>query len=148
MGPVGPLACADWFRGKETRGEQRKPAVLLVDDSPFFRNMLAPVLQAAGYRVTAAVGGREALDLIAAGNMFDIVITDIDMPEMDGYALAEKLRGTERSANLPIVGLSSTASVEGVQRGRDAGFYDIVAKFDRQGLIAAINEQTQVGQAA
>jgi two-component system chemotaxis sensor kinase CheA len=76
------------------------------------------------------------------------VVTDIDMPEMDGYALAEKLRTSERGATLPIIGLSSTASLEGVERARAAGFYDIVAKFDRQGLLAALNERAHVGHAA
>ncbi len=148
VGHFVPLAFADWFRGaKEGYGKARKPSVLLVDDSPFFLNMLVPVLQAAGYQVTPVAGGREAFDSFTR-NAFDLVVTDMDMPEMDGFALAEKLRSAERGATLPIIGLSSTASVEGVERARAAGFYDIVAKFDRQGLLAALNERANVGHAA
>jgi len=148
VGHFIPIAFADWFRGaKEGNSETRKPSVLLVDDSPFFLNMLVPVLQAAGYQVTPVAGGREAVDSFSRG-VFDLVVTDIDMPEMDGFALAEKLRTAERGATLPIIGLSSTASLEGVERARAAGFYDIVAKFDRQGLLAALNERAHVGHAA
>ncbi|MCC6203163.1 MAG: chemotaxis protein CheW, partial [Gammaproteobacteria bacterium] len=147
VGHFVPLAFADWFRGVETAIERRKLNVLLVDDSPFFRNMLAPVLQAAGYAVTSAANGREALDAISEAT-FDVVVTDIEMPEMDGYALAEKLRSSERWARLPVIALSSVASFDSVERGRAAGFYDIVAKFDRQGLVAAIHERSHTGQAA
>jgi len=148
VGHFIPIAFADWFRGaKEGSSETRKPSVLLVDDSPFFLNMLVPVLQAAGYQVTPVAGGREAFDSFTRG-VFDLVVTDIDMPEMDGFALAEKLRTAERGATLPIIGLSSTASLDGVERARAAGFYDIVAKFDRQGLLAALNERAHVGHAA
>jgi two-component system chemotaxis sensor kinase CheA len=147
VGHLLPLAFADWFRGKQA-GAARATSVLLVDDSPFFRNMLTPVLQAAGCKVSAAGGGREALDLIAGGGAFDVVITDIAMPDMDGFTLAENLRATERGAKLPLIGLSSNPSIEDVERGREAGFYDIVPKFDRQGLVAALKEQAEFGRAA
>ena len=67
---------------------------------------------------------------------------------MDGFAFAEALRADARTANLPVIALSSVLSAEAVERGRRAGFHDYVAKFDRQGLIAAIKEQTDVGRAA
>ncbi len=67
VGHFIPIAFADWFRGaKEGSSESRKPSVLLVDDSPFFLNMLVPVLQAAGYQVTPVAGGREAVDSVHA----------------------------------------------------------------------------------
>jgi two-component system chemotaxis sensor kinase CheA len=148
VGHFLPLAFADWFRGKEAGVVAVAPGVLLVDDSPFFRNMLAPVLQAAGYQVTCAASGAEALAKVQAGEAFDIVVTDIDMPEMDGFTFAEQLRARPQTAQWPIVGLSSTASAEDAERGRAVGFHDIVAKFDRPGLIAALKEQTVVGEAA
>jgi two-component system chemotaxis sensor kinase CheA len=148
VGHLLPLAFADWFRGKAEGAPARTPRVLLVDDSPFFRNMLAPVLQAAGYKVAAAGSGHEALELIEKGSAFDILVTDIDMPEMNGFGLVEKLRNGERPINVPVIGLSSNASVEDIENGRHAGFYDIVAKFDRQGLIAALKEQADIGRAA
>jgi two-component system chemotaxis sensor kinase CheA len=148
VGHFVPLAFADWFRGKTEHGQRKRPTVMLVDDSPFFLNMLTPVLQAAGYDVTAISRAHDALDLLTGGQHADVLVTDIDMPEMDGFALAEHLRADARTTHLPIVGLSSVISVEAVERGRQVGFHDYVAKFDRQGLIAALKEQTDAKVAA
>ena len=148
VGHFLPLAFEDWFRGKEQPARSAPRSLLLVDDSPFFRNMLTPVLLAAGYRVTAVVSAREALAMFAAGAVFDAVITDIEMPDMDGFELAEAIRRDPRTTELPIIALSSVVSVEAIERARQVGFHDYVAKFDRQGLIAALKEQTDVGRAA
>jgi two-component system, chemotaxis family, sensor kinase CheA len=148
IGHFMPLAFEDWFRRKEQTSAPRRRAVLLVDDSPFFRNMLAPVLQAAGFDVTTVGSGAEALAHVDGGGALDIVITDIEMPEMDGFALTQALRKHPRGAELPVIGLSSIVSAEAIARGREVGFHDYVAKFDRQGLIAALKEQSEFGRAA
>ena len=148
VGHFLPLAFEDWFRRKERPVEARSRAVLLIDDSPFFRNMLMPVLQAAGFAVSAVGSGREALALINEGRRFNVAVTDIEMPEMDGFEFAEALNADPRTAGLPVIGLSSVVSAEAIERGRRAGFHDFVAKFDRQGLIASLKEQTEVGCAA
>jgi two-component system chemotaxis sensor kinase CheA len=148
VGHFLPLAFEDWFRRKEEPSRARPRSVLLIDDSPFFRNMLTPVLQAAGYQVTAAGSAHEALAMLKDGATFDAAITDIEMPDMDGFEFAEAVRGDPRTADLPIIALSSVVSADAVERGRQAGFHDYVAKFDRQGLIAALKEQTDVGRAA
>jgi len=148
VGHFLPLAFEDWFRRKEAPARAKRQTVLLVDDSPFFRNMLTPVLQAAGYKVTAAASAAEALSLIKDGGAFDIVITDVEMPEMDGYQLAETLRADAQTAALPVIALASAVSAEAIERGRRAGFHDFVAKFDRQGLIASLKEQSELGQVA
>jgi len=148
VGHFLPLAFEDWFRRKEQPARTRPHSVLLIDDSPFFRNMLTPVLQAAGYVVTAAGSAPEALAILKEGAKFDVAVTDIEMPDMNGFEFAEAVRGDPRTAELPIIALSSVVSAEAVERGRLAGFHDYVAKFDRQGLIAALKEQTDVGRAA
>jgi two-component system chemotaxis sensor kinase CheA len=148
VGHFLPLAFEDWFRRKEQAPAAQSRAVLLVDDSPFFRNMLVPVLQAAGYAVTACASAPEALALLQEGARFDVAVTDIDMPDMDGFAFAEAVRADARNVDLPVVALSSVISAESVERGRQAGFHDFVAKFDRQGLIATLKEQTEIGRAA
>jgi two-component system chemotaxis sensor kinase CheA len=142
-----PLAFEDWFRRKE-QAAPRKRTVLLIDDSPFFRNMLGPVLQAAGYDVTAVASAAAALALIEEGRVFDVAVTDIEMPDMDGFQFTEAVRADPRCANLPVIALSSVVSPEALERGRRVGFHDYVAKFDRQGLIAALKEQTEIGRAA
>ena len=148
VGHFLPLAFEDWFRRKEQQVQHRPSTVLLVDDSPFFLNMLTPVLQAAGYVVTAAASARDALAILSEGEAFDVAITDIEMPDMDGFQFAEAVRGDPRTGHLPIIALSSVVSPEAIERGRRVGFHDYVAKFDRQGLIAALKEQTGVVRAA
>jgi two-component system chemotaxis sensor kinase CheA len=148
VGHFLPLAFEDWFRRKEAPARIKRRTVLLVDDSPFFRNMLTPVLQAAGFAVTAAPSAAAALELIKAGGTFDIVITDVEMPEMDGYELAEALRADPHTCELPVIALSSAVSAEAIERGRRAGFHDFVAKFDRQGLIASLKEQSELNRVA
>ena len=148
VGHFLPMAFEDWFRRKDQSSRSRSHSVLLVDDSPFFRNMLTPVLQAAGYAVTSTGSAREALAMLQSGRVFDVVVTDIEMPDIDGFGFAEALRADPRTAELPVIALSSQLSADAVERGREAGFHDFVAKFDRQGLIAALMEQTDVGHAA
>ncbi len=142
VGHFLPLAYADWFRGKDVKISDKERTLLLVDDSAFFRNMLSPVLKAAGYEVTAVSSGREALAILKKGRRFDAMVTDIEMPEMDGFELAEAVRGEQRFGEIPIIALSSTTTPEAIERGRKVGFHDYVAKFDRQSLIAALKEQT------
>jgi two-component system chemotaxis sensor kinase CheA len=131
-----PLAYQDWFRRHDAQLAGPK-SVLLVDDSAFFRNMLAPVLKAAGYEVTAAGGAEEALAMLKAGRRFEVVVSDVEMP---GYELAQAVRAEPRGANMTLIALSAVASETMIERGRRAGFEDFVAKFDRQGLIAALKE--------
>lgn len=133
------LAFDDWLKRKDRPAARAaQPSVLLVDDSAFFRNMLTPVLTAAGYRVTSVDGGVAALDVIQQGRRFDIVVSDIEMPAMDGFAFAEALGAEPLAAGVPLLALSSLANPEIVERARDVGFADYVAKFDRPGLIAAL----------
>jgi len=149
VGHFLPLAFEDWFSRKEMRPDALTRTLLFVDDSPFFRNMLSPVLKAAGYDVISVGGAEEALALVKKGQRFDMIVSDIDMPGMNGFDLAEALRADPRSANIPIIALSSITSPAAIERGRQAGFHDFVAKFDRQGLIAALKDSSiELNQAA
>ncbi|MGY4474928.1 hybrid sensor histidine kinase/response regulator [Bradyrhizobium sp. USDA 3364] len=142
VGHFLPMAFADWFSRKEMRPSASAQSVLLVDDSAFFRNMLAPVLKAAGYKVRTAPNAQEGLAALRSGQSFDVVLTDIEMPEMNGFEFAENIRSDHNLNQLPIIALSAMVSPAAIERGRQAGFHDYVAKFDRPGLIAALKEQT------
>ena len=142
VGHFLPMAFADWFSRKEMRPSLSSQSVLLVDDSAFFRNMLAPVLKAAGYRVRVAPNAQEGLTALRSGQAFDVVLTDIEMPDMNGFEFAEVIRADQHLNKMPIIALSSVVSPAAIERGRLAGFHDYVAKFDRPGLIAALKEQT------
>src|SRR5947209_4139768 len=107
-----PLAFEDWFRRKELKSEALTRSLLFVDDSAFFRNMLVPVLKAAGYDVTAVAAPHDALAIIKKGQRFDAIISDIEMPGMNGFELAEAIRADARCAHVPIIALSSIRSEE------------------------------------
>jgi two-component system, chemotaxis family, sensor kinase CheA len=142
VGHFLPMAFADWFSRKEMRPSSSAQSVLLVDDSAFFRNMLAPVLKAAGYKVRTAPNAQEGLAALRSGQGFDVVLTDIEMPDMNGFEFAEVIRADHNFGQMPIIALSAMVSPAAIERGRQAGFHDYVAKFDRPGLIAALKEQT------
>jgi two-component system, chemotaxis family, sensor kinase CheA len=142
VGHFLPMAFADWFARKEMRPSASAQSVLLVDDSAFFRNMLAPVLKAAGYKVRTAPNAQEGLSALRSGQSFDVILTDIEMPDMNGFEFAEVVRADQHLGQMPIIALSSVVSPAAIERGRQAGFHDYVAKFDRPGLIAALKEQT------
>ncbi len=141
VGHFLPMAFADWFSRKEMRPSSTAQSVLLVDDSAFFRNMLAPVLKAAGYKVRTAPNAQEGLAALRSQS-FDVVLTDIEMPDMNGFEFAESIRADNNLGQMPIIALSAMVSPAAIERGRQAGFHDYVAKFDRPGLIAALKEQT------
>jgi two-component system, chemotaxis family, sensor kinase CheA len=149
IGHFLPQAFTDWFRRRDALAERLTRSVLLVDDSAFFRDMLTPLIKAAGYHVVAVGSAADAIKALHSDKRFDLVITDIEMPEMDGFDLAEKLRSMPRTANLPVIAITAMVSAEAIERGRAVGFHDFVAKFDRTGLIAAIKEQgADIGWAA
>ncbi len=136
-------AYQDWFRAAgeaELGAKHKSKRVLLVDDSPFFRNLLTPLLSVAGYDVTTVESGDRALVLCEAGEEFDVIVSDIEMPGMNGFEFASAVRSAGRWQHTPLVALSSHASPKDLDRGRAAGFTDYVAKFDRDALLTTLSE--------
>ena len=130
----------DWFRGAPrfgTADDQRH--VLLVDDSAFFRQLMVPALGAAGFRVTAVASAAEALRLRDAGTRFDAIVSDIEMPDMDGLAFARAVRAGGAWAELPLLAMTAHSDLEHARIGREAGFSDYVAKFEREALVASLH---------
>lgn len=140
LGYYLPQAFEDWFMRKEMDIAALTKKVLLVDDSAFFRNMLTPVLKAAGYDVTACSGANQAFELLENGDHFQAIVSDIEMPEINGFEFCEALRRDPRFRKMPILALSAVVSPASIERGRQAGFDDYVAKFDRPGLIASLKD--------
>ena len=141
----------DWFKGDgERRGGNASPArkVLLVDDSPFFRNLLRPLLEVAGYDVTVAGDGDQALKLRERGDRFDVIVSDIEMPGMSGFDLAQRIRAEGRWQETPLVALSSHASPRDFEQGREAGFTDYVRKMDRDALLASLSQTLEMERGA
>ena len=136
-------AFADWFDADATASEETKDLtgkrVLLVDDSPFFRNLLTPLLTVAGYEVTAAENASAALAYCEEGRDFDVIVSDIEMPGMNGFDFAKAVRDS-RWQDVPMVALSSHTSPRDLDRGREAGFNDYVAKDDRDALLQTLSQ--------
>ncbi|WP_027284064.1 hybrid sensor histidine kinase/response regulator [Rubritepida flocculans] len=126
----------DWFAPKTAA----RPRVLVVEDSAFFRNLVVPAITAAGYDVVTVPNGREALALREAGERFDAIVSDIEMPELDGIGLARAVREGGEWAELPMIALSSRSEPRDVARGREAGFSDYIGKFDREALLASLQQ--------
>ena len=135
-----PLAYDDWARGPK-KADKRGSTLLLVDDSAFFRDMLTPVLKAAGYNVVTAASADEAVATLLSNGRVDVVVCDLEMPGRNGFDLVGAMRRVEgRVASLPVVALTGTIGPEAIERARALGIADLVAKFDRSGLIAALSE--------
>jgi two-component system chemotaxis response regulator CheY len=109
--------------------------ILAVDDSASMRQMVAHVLKGAGYRVVEAEDGQAALDL-AKRERVDAVITDHNMPRMDGISLVRTLRALDEYENTPIMLLTTESSAEMKRRGREAGATGWMVKpFDPDRLV-------------
>jgi len=123
--------------------------LLLVDDSSFFRAIVRPLLSMAGYEVKEVRDADEALALREKGEIYDVIISDIEMPGMNGFEFAAAVKGDATWSETPMVALSAHGTTEDLERGRAAGFDDYVAKFDRDGLVQVVNEiVTCKGEAA
>jgi len=96
------------------------PAIMVVDDSPSVRQLMGFSLSAANYRVVEAANGEEALEKFDQENV-SMVITDLNMPKMDGLQLIRELRGGRASRFMPIVLLTSESEQENRQRSKEAG---------------------------
>ena len=109
--------------------------ILAVDDSPSMREMLAAVLRDSGYQVVEAEDGVKALEL-AKTRSIDVVLTDQNMPNMDGLSLVKNLRSLPAYKDTPIMMLTTESSAEMKQKGRDAGATGWMVKpFDPDKLV-------------
>lgn len=129
--PVGPSLPRD---GSGARSTTAPPAVgtvptvprlLVVEDDPAIAQPLVRSLERQGYEVTAVLGGRAAIDAVAAGGV-DLVLLDLSLPDLDGLDVCRQLR--ERAADVPIVILTARAEEVDVVVGLDAGADDYVTK--------------------
>jgi two-component system chemotaxis sensor kinase CheA len=127
--------------------EENKPArLLVVDDSITSRMLIKNILEAAGYQVEIAVDGRVALELLQnEGEEFDLVVSDVEMPFVDGFALTEALREDETLAEMPVVLVTSLGSREDRERGVAAGAdaYIVKSEFDQQNLLEVVESLVQ-----
>ena len=121
-------------------GPARQLSVMVVDDALMVRELQRSILERGGYAVRTASDGAEALAMLA-DQPADLVVTDLEMPNVDGFLLTSSIRAHPRLANIPVLIVSSRASEEDHQRGLDAGAdgYIVKTSFDEAGLLSAVS---------
>lgn len=119
--------------------EGAAPRILVAEDSDFFRKQLTGFLLSEGYAVEAAEDGAAAWNILRdPENRFDLVVTDIEMPNMTGLELAQRIRDDARLAHLPVIAVTSLAGEDDIRRGRQVGVSDYQIKLDREQLMASV----------
>jgi len=139
------LANPNWFQRPDLIARQR---ILVVEDSLFSRQLIGSTLELAGYQVTTAVDGQQAMQRLQWGEQFDVIIADLDMPELDGLELARWYHTQPGNQSLPWIALSALSTRSYQERAFQAGFAAFLPKFSPAQLLEAIArvsyEQQQV----
>lgn len=116
-----------------------RPKMLLAEDSAFFRNKVKQFIEQMGADVVTAEDGAIAWSILQRGeHQFVGVVTDIEMPNMNGFELCERIRSSATHKHLPVVALTSLASDEHVRRGNQVGVNEYLIKLDRDKLVLAL----------
>lgn len=123
----------------DNKSKVRECSLLLVEDSPFFRNLTVPFLASMGYKVTAAENGQEAIKLLSGKDRFDMIVTDLEMPGMNGFEFATACKNNPALKTIPIVAYTSSISDEVLKRSKAVGMNDCIVKTDRPGLLQSVS---------
>jgi two-component system chemotaxis sensor kinase CheA len=118
--------------------EERSKNILFVEDSPFFRNLTVPFLSGVGYDVTALESAKKGLEVLEQRDDIDLIITDIEMPEMDGIQFAAVCRADASLSHIPIIAFTSTTN-DNLKQNKQ--FDDYILKTNREDLLNAISGQ-------
>jgi two-component system chemotaxis sensor kinase CheA len=140
-------AFKDWF-GKGARTDATKHRILVVEDSAFFRGLIIPALAAHGHQVTAVENPVAALALRQEGRIFDLILSDIEMPDMNGIEFAQAVRAAGPWSELPMIALSGKGGGNAAEQCRRAGFDSYIPKFDKAILIDAVTAALADGRSA
>ncbi len=139
----------EWLTEKETVGPlmKRNGKILLVEDSTFFRNQVKECIENAHYAVLEAADGLAAWEMLEqSGKDIDLVLTDIEMPRLDGLELTRRIRRDKRFQHLPVIALTTLASDREVARGREAGVDNYLIKLDREKLMHSVDHLLNYGR--
>jgi two-component system chemotaxis sensor kinase CheA len=119
----------------------RRPRLLVADDSFATRELIRSILHAAGYDVTTAVDGLDALDKLRA-DPYDLVVSDVEMPRVDGFTLTSRIRTELARADLPVIIMTSLASDQHRRRGLEVGAqaYIVKSQFNQSNLLDTIRQ--------
>ncbi len=120
--------------------------ILYAEDNEFFQRQISKMLESAGFKVTCASNGEEAFQRLSADghDAFDLLVSDLDMPVMDGFHLVEKVRANALIKRLPVVALSSRSKLLTEGQALKAGFDSYIEKSDIARLIDVVNEYASI----
>ncbi len=139
----------DWFVDHPlaiTADEEAEVVILVVEDSNFFRNQVKGYMEEAGYSVLEAEDGVQALEVLEEHvDEITMVLTDIEMPRMDGFELTEKIKADPRYQHLPVIALTTLAAEEDVARGKAVGVDEYHIKLDKERLMASVHKYAGAG---
>lgn len=117
-----------------------KQKILVVDDSPTIRKFISIALKIKGYDIILAADGMEALELLP-NDKIDLVITDLNMPNIDGFNLISRIRSNETYQNTPIIVMSNLSDSEDIERAMQLGASSYIIKpFDQNNIIKEIGK--------
>ncbi len=132
----------EWFVEDPTEvntEEEGTPLVLLAEDSGFFRSQVRKMFEEKGYEVIDCEDGQLAWDrLCDQTENFDVIVTDIEMPNMNGFELCDLIKNDSRFADLPVIALTSLAASADMERGIAVGIDDYQIKMDREKLLNSL----------
>ena len=132
----------EWFEEpKVTVDEEGHAAtILFAEDSSFFRNQVKGSMEKEGFNVIEAEDGVIAWDLLEKNaDTISLVVTDIEMPNMDGFALTQKIKTHPAYSHLPVIALTTLAGEEDIKKGKKVGIDDYQIKLDREKLMRSIH---------
>ncbi len=139
----------DWTVNAGAEEDATAPVLLIVDDSEFFRSQVRRYLEEAGFQVLEAIDGVDAWQLLETHHAdIGMVVTDIEMPNMDGFELTRRIKGSRQFGHLPVIALTTLASEEDQARGQAAGVEEYHVKLDRERLVDAVRRLTRAAVAA
>ncbi len=131
----------EWFENLEvaTNEDGAAAKILFAEDSNFFRNQVKSYMEDEGYTVIDAEDGAIAWDLLQQhADEISLVVTDIEMPNMNGFELTRRIKGSNAYAHLPVIALTTLAGEEDMEKGLQVGINDYQIKLDREKLIRSI----------
>ena len=132
----------EWFLKKKEpeKAPETSGRILIAEDSNFFRDQVKSFIEDEGYVVIEAKDGLEAWNLLEKqGDSISLVVTDLEMPNLDGFGLAKKIKSHERYKHLPVIALTTLAEDDDIARGRKVGIDDYQIKLDREKLMDGID---------
>ena len=136
-----PASAPEFTQELSPRKDERakKQSILVVEDSITSRVLLKNILESAGYRVSTAVDGVDGYTTLKTG-AFDLVVSDVEMPRMDGFGLTAQIRAEKQFSGLPVVLVTALESREHRERGIDVGAnaYIVKGSFDQSNLLEVI----------